>query len=301
MKFRLLGSGVFFFGLVFLVNHDHSLFAASVHAQKIKPEKSLKSIGIAEKKSETVVAVVNGRKITLDMIADQLTALPIEVGVAALERKEKFLQHLVQTELLYQEALRRKLDFSPKVQSRIRLARKQILIQELVSHLRQKLKPVNEKTLRRFFDDNRKRFERKAAVRISHIVLPSREEAESALEKIQSGATFEDVAKERSIFESSRKQGGVLGFIKRGEIDRNLEIAAFTLPIGKVSEPIQTPMGWQLLRVSERRDDAEAIFEDVKLQVKKIVLDIRRHEAYESLLEKLRRENKVSLYPSRLR
>ena len=301
MKFRLLGSGVFFFCLVFLANHEYSLFTAKVHAQKIKPEKSVKSNRITEKKSGAVVAVVNGRKITLEMIADQLTALPIEVGVAALERKKNFLQRLVQTELLYQEALRRKLDFSPKVQSRIRFARRQILIQELVGRLRKQSKPISEKILRRFFDDNRNRFERKAAVRISHIVLPSKEEAESALEKIRGGATFENVAKERSIFELSRKHGGALGLIGRGEIDRNLEIAAFTLPIGKVSEPIQTPMGWQLLRVSEKRDDAEAIFEDVESQVKKIVSDIRRNEAYESLLEKLRRENKVSLYPSRLR
>lgn len=301
MKFRLLGSGVFFFGLVFFADDEFSLLAAKVHAQEIKPGKYVKSNNITIKKSEIVVGVVNGRKITLEMIADQLIALPIEVGVTALEDKKRFLQRLVQTELLYQEALRRKLDISPKVQSRIQLARRQILIQELVDHLHKRLKPADEKILRRFFDDNRKRFERKAAVRISHIVLPSKEEAESALEKIQSGATFEDVAKERSIFESSRKRGGALGLIKRGEIDRNLEIAAFTLPIGKVSEPIQTPMGWQLLRVSERRDDSEAIFEDVKLRVKKIVSDIRRHEAYESLLEKLRRENKVSLYPSRLR
>ena len=301
MNFRLLRLGVFFLGLFFIANLEDSSFAAKAHLQKHTPKNSVKSKRIIKKKIGIVVAVVNGRKITLDMISDQLAVLPIEVGVAALERKKKFLKHLVQTELLYQEALRRQLDFSPKVQSRIQLARMQILIQELVSHLRQKLKPIDDKTLRRFFDDNRHQFVRKAAVRISHIVLPSKEEAESVLERIRGGAIFEDVAKERSIFESSRKRGGTLGLIKRGEIDSNLEKEAFTLPIGKVSDPIQTPMGWQLLRGSEKRDDAEANFEDVKSQVKKIVLDIRRHEMYEALLVKLRRENKVTLYPSRLR
>ena len=294
MSFQLRAAGAVF-SVSLLIAGAGS--AASPPAGKLRPDPAKKT----DRKSSVVIAVVNGRKITLGMVADRLNALPVEVGVAALEKRKRFLERLVQTELLFQEALRRKLDLSPQVQSRIRLARRQILIQELAELVPEQIKPPGEETLRRFYRDNRKRYRRKTAARISHIVLGSEKEARDALGEMRRGASFEEVARRRSIFESSRRRGGLLGLVRRGDIDRNLEKAIFTLPIGKVSVPIKTPAGWQIIRVTERRDAAEASFEEVKGEVKKTVSGIRRRRAYESLLERLRREGKWVIYPERLR
>jgi len=251
--------------------------------------------------SRTVVAEVNGRKITLAMVADQMGALPPEVGVTALEDGKRFLERFVQTELLFQEALRRKLDFSTRVQAKIRLARRQILIRVLIENILKGIKPAREEEVREYFRANRKRFRRKAFVRLSHLVVRSEAEAIKALREIRGGASFGEVARRRSIFESSRKRGGALGIVRRGEFDRNLEKAAFALPVGEVSGPIKTPVGWQIVRVTERREDADAVFDDVKEEVKEMIFETRRRHAYESLLRKLRREGKTVLYPGRLR
>jgi hypothetical protein len=46
--------------------------------------------------------------------------------------------------------------------------------------------------------------------------------------------------------------GGDLGYFRRGQMEPALEDAAFSLPIGKVSQPVRTPYGWHLLEPIER-------------------------------------------------
>ena len=153
----------------------------------------------------------------------------------------------------------------------------------------------------RFFRKTRARFQRKETVRLSHIVLKARHAALHAYSRLKSGVSFEEVARKLSVFESSRRVGGQLGIIRRGEIDKNLEKAAFSLPVGQFSEPIKTPVGWQIIRVTERTPASEVRFEDVKDNVRKMISRARRQDEYRFLLEKLRRGNKISIYPERLR
>ncbi len=257
--------------------------------------------GKSPKKSEIVVAEVNGRKITLAAVEKYLLALPPEVGLQAIKNPKRFLREFVQTELLLQEALRRKVDILPEVQSRILISRRQILIDELVKRLVGRSERVSEKEMRRFFRKNRARFQRKESVRLSHIVLKTKRAASHAHSKLKRGVPFEEVARKLSVFESSRRTGGRLGVIKRGELGKNLERAAFSLPIGRFSKPIKTPVGWQIIRVTERTPASEVRFDDVKDNVKKMITRARRQDEYRHLLERLRRGNKISIYPERLR
>jgi len=60
------------------------------------------------------------------------------------------------------------------------------------------------------------------------------------------------VAAETSEDPSSANSGGDLGYFRRGQMEPALEDAAFTLPIGKVSQPVRTPYGWHLVEPIER-------------------------------------------------
>ncbi len=291
----------FFFFLPFAASAAPVAPATEDPVKAFRRKPSEKSAKKSAKKSEIVVAEVNGRKITLAALEAYLHGLPPEVGFQALKDARRFLEEFVQTELLFQEAIRRKVDILPEVQLRIRISRRQILIGALVDRLTKRSKPVSDEELRRFFRKNRSRFQRKETVRLSHIVLKTEQAASEALAELRGGAPFEEVAGRRSIFESSRQTGGRLGLVRRGELDRNLEKAAFSLPIGQFSRPIKTPVGWQIIRVTERAAASKVRFEDVRDDVEKMVARMRRQEEYRLLLERLRRGSKITLYPERLR
>jgi hypothetical protein len=72
-------------------------------------------------------------------------------------------------------------------------------------------------------------------------------------DRIAGGARFETMAMQFSQDPGTADRGGDLGFFSRGEMVAPFEQAALELGIGEVSEVVETPMGYHLIRVDERR------------------------------------------------
>ncbi len=89
-------------------------------------------------------------------------------------------------------------------------------------------------------------------VKASHILVPSMEEAERILREISSGKSFEEMARKHSSCPSGAN-GGDLGFFSKGQMVKEFEDAAFSLPTGKVSAPVKTEFGYHLIKVTEKK------------------------------------------------
>jgi peptidyl-prolyl cis-trans isomerase C len=89
-------------------------------------------------------------------------------------------------------------------------------------------------------------------VRASHLLVETEEQAAQLRTEITEGKAFAEVASAVSKCPSSRN-GGDLGFFGRGRMVPEFDQAAFTLPVGEVSQPIKTQFGWHLLVVTETR------------------------------------------------
>ena len=76
----------------------------------------------------------------------------------------------------------------------------------------------------------------------------ARARAEEALAKLRSGAAFEDVVKTYSDDAGSVDRMGSLGKFGRGDMDPTFAAAAFALRVGQVSDVVQTPFGFHLIK-----------------------------------------------------
>ena len=81
----------------------------------------------------------------------------------------------------------------------------------------------------------------------------ARKRAEEARKRIVKGEDFEAVAREVSEDPSSAAKGGDLGEMTRAAVVKEFADAAFSLPIGAISEPVETRFGVHILRVDERK------------------------------------------------
>ena len=90
------------------------------------------------------------------------------------------------------------------------------------------------------------------SVRASHILVDTKQEADAIKAKIDNGASFETLAKRYSKCPSG-ENGGDLGYFKKGQMVKEFEDAAFKLPVGKVSDPVETEFGWHLIKVYEKK------------------------------------------------
>jgi peptidyl-prolyl cis-trans isomerase C len=87
-------------------------------------------------------------------------------------------------------------------------------------------------------------------VKASHLLVDSEEKALQLKDSIASGSlSFEQAAKDNSKCPSGRN-GGDLGFFGRGQMVKPFEDAAFSMPVGEVSAPVQTQFGWHLIQVT---------------------------------------------------
>ena len=78
---------------------------------------------------------------------------------------------------------------------------------------------------------------------------------------VERGERFEDMARKHSREPGAETTGGDLGFVARGTLALvRLEAAAFALEPGEVSMPIETRLGWHLLRVTERSGRGVRVF-----------------------------------------
>ena len=90
-------------------------------------------------------------------------------------------------------------------------------------------------------------------VKASHILLGRKSEAEILRQKILNNEiSFANAAKTYSLC-PSRDEGGDLGFFPRGVMAGPFEKVAFELPIGEISQPVETRFGWHLILVTDKK------------------------------------------------
>ena len=66
---------------------------------------------------------------------------------------------------------------------------------------------------------------------------------------------FAEAAKEYSDDNATVDKGGDLGFVKRGDMAPEFDAVAFAMKPGQVSEPVRTPLGYEVIRIEERKTD----------------------------------------------
>ncbi|HSF47420.1 MAG TPA: peptidylprolyl isomerase, partial [Burkholderiales bacterium] len=131
--------------------------------------------------------------------------------------------------------------------------------------------------------------------RVRHILvktseLVSESDARNRLlqlkERIEHGGDFGELARLHSE-DPSASNGGVLGWITAGETVPEFERAMSALAINEVSDPVQTPFGWHLIQVMERR--TQDVTGERQRQVARQAIRTRKaDEAYQEWVRQLR-------------
>ncbi len=80
-----------------------------------------------------------------------------------------------------------------------------------------------------------------------HILVPTEEEANKVIERLNAGEDFAAIAKELSQDSSNSGNGGDLGWFTRDTMVTPFAHAAFSLKVGEISKPVQTTFGWHVI------------------------------------------------------
>jgi len=146
---------------------------------------------------------------------------------------------------------------------------------------------VSDEDARKAFEQRRNRLGTPEKREVSQIVFPNTEEALAARSRLTSGTSFDDLAKERNLNLADVD----LGLITKSAIlDPAVADAAFSLPSGEISQPVQGRFGVALVKVGKIEPGTIPTYEGVAAQVKKEIATERARAKVAELYNKMEDE-----------
>ena len=272
------------------------------------------ALGQSAASPDAVVITVGDLKITAAEVDKIVATLPPQNQqyFASSTGRAQFADFLVRTKLFVREAEKRHLEDREDVKLSMKLFRESLLSREVEKELVNEIKVTNEEA-KQFLDANAKSFEQ---ARVRRIVvrsastsqfyadgkpsdqLPTDEEAKAKAEdirkKVTEGADFEEMAAKFSDDPMTSGKGGDLGFVRRVNQDpRSLLTppmldAMFGLKVGEISQVIQTPFGFEIFKLEERKSPK---VEEVRQEVDNSI----RQQKYETLYQEMKGRSGVKI------
>ena len=140
-------------------------------------------------------------------------------------------------------------------------------------------------------------------VSLRQVLVATMAEAREVRRKLGSDPrTFDSVA--RAVSKGPEATvGGYMGTFERGQLPPELEQAAFSLPDGRTSEPIQSPLGYHVLRVESRQQARDIPLEEARERIRDQIARDRRAAGERafvaSIMARARVNHEAALRPSR--
>lgn len=231
----------------------------------------------AGQKSE-VIATVNGEPVTEAELTEYSRVRSDSVRE---QNREALLDDLITQKVVYQDALRRKLDEDPEVLRELEMLRTRVLASAAVRKAMAETR-ISDEELSAEYEQLKGRMvapEYKA----SHILVAEEEQAKKIIGQLNQGADFAQLAREHST-DASGKAGGDLGWFNPQQMVPPFAQAVGQLEKGSyTSEPVKTQFGWHVIRLDDSRQAEPPALEAIKGRLEQMLKQRRMGEYVQGL------------------
>jgi peptidyl-prolyl cis-trans isomerase SurA len=190
---------------------------------------------------------------------------------------------------------------SLKKDIRSQMTRMRLLRREIKSKVM-----VSDEEIGEYYNKNRQDYEGKEAVRIKQIFLaiPAKadkktkakikEEAQKLRNRVIAGEQFELLAVKYSQGPEA-VQGGDIGFIEKGATIAVVDSVAFKLPVGQVSEVIESSLGFHIIKVIDKKGAGLKPIAVVREEIKGKIEDEKLEKKYEEWITSIRKKTFIEI------
>ncbi|GLR95753.1 peptidylprolyl isomerase [Bradyrhizobium liaoningense] len=145
---------------------------------------------------------------------------------------------------------------------------------------------VSDEDAKKVFEQRKDRLGTPEKRQIQQIVFPNVAEAQAARERLVGGLSFEDLGKERGLSASDID----LGLVTKSSLTPAVGDAAFSLPAGEISQPIQSGLGVAIVKVDKIEPGKEADYASFAGEIKREIATERARVKVADLRDKMEDE-----------
>ncbi len=241
-----------------------------------------------------------------------------------------------QTEKYFMEELKRQNISFDEFRARIR---KDLMARKLIDQtIKPKINPPNHEELKKFYDNlmlvvngdtqslkaskeemedylniaNKLKEMFSERIRLRHILIKPQsqdlasktkafEKAKNIRQKLLKGEDFEEIAQKESEDKESAKRGGDIGYAIKGMLPEQMEKTAFSINPGEISDIIETPFGYHIIQVTEKKIAQKIKFELVKDDISNIMMQQKFADELQKYVEELKKKAKIEIFDPSLK
>jgi foldase protein PrsA len=246
----------------------------------------------------TVLARVNDEVLTMEELMYQIPAdYRNQVDAAGLG---EVIDNWINTEILYQEAVRRGLDDDPEVKAIVEAGIKDAVARKMIDTELENKVVIPPSMVDSIYAAQKDSFRLEAdRFRASHIFFQNVGDAEAVYARLQKGDDFAALARDYSQDRQSAQRGGDIGYFGSEDIDPAFVAAAKDLRVGAFSKPVKTAYGFHIIKLTERQKAGEDLD---SLEAKRSIFEnlyTQQHaRAFNDLLERLKASAVIEKYPA---
>ena len=222
-------------------------------------------------KPDPVVARVGTEEIHLSDMAEAAQTLPEEVrGMPPAVLYPMLLDQMIDRKALVLAAKKEGLDKDPAVQRAIAHATEQALQNAILT--RDIGPQVTDAAIKARYEATVANKPGEEEVHAAHILVPDEAAANKVIAELKAGGDFTALAKKYST-DPAAKQGGDLGFFKKGDMVPEFAAAAFALKPGEYTQtPVHTQFGWHIIKSEEKRAAPAPTFEQARDEIRQQII-----------------------------
>ncbi|MDA1312008.1 MAG: peptidylprolyl isomerase [Acidobacteria bacterium] len=166
---------------------------------------------------------------------------------------------------------------------------------------------IPQEEMEKYYQEHKATFIRKEGVQLSQIVILKGKEgetdeeaktrAEQVRDRVHRGEPFAEMAKRFSDDKQTAERGGALGLYERGMLRKEFEDLVFNNNPGFITDLLDVPTGYLMLKVEQRFEEGQAEFADVEEDIRARLSGPLWTPAVRSFLSELRQEAYIEIRP----
>ncbi|MCL5409009.1 MAG: peptidylprolyl isomerase [Candidatus Omnitrophica bacterium] len=251
--------------------------------------------------NRNVVAIVNGEKVTLQQIKEEIADYPKFYRQFIKQNPNLALEDYIDKKILLQKAKNFYWSHREKINRKVKDYKDQLIIKEFLDNEMTSQIKIPSEEIKTYYNAHLTDFFLPERIHLYEIVVPTKTQATDILKRLSLGESFSDIAKKESV-SSTAQNGGDMGLVTKSQLYPNLADLVFKLKRGQILDKfIKTSSGYHIIKVGKTYPPKIQTLQEAAPLIKNVLATQAKKQLLNQYINQLRKRAKIKIYSKRLK